>query len=83
VAPSVPDTLHTPDPLVGSTENTTGLPDAPPVADSVVEGTEWLTEDLCAGTLICVTRDEVLVTNLVSHHRVMVHAGHHYLANAA
>jgi len=32
VAPSIPDTLHTPCPLVGSTVNTTGLPEAPPVA---------------------------------------------------
>jgi hypothetical protein len=52
-------------------------------AAAAVEGTEWLTEDLCDGTLIRVTRDKVLVTNLVSHHRVMVHAGHHYLAKAA
>ena len=33
--PLVPDTLHTPVPLVESTENTTGLPDPPPVADKV------------------------------------------------
>ena len=42
VVPLVPDTLHTPvllagssDVLEGSTENTTGLPDLPPVADKV------------------------------------------------
>jgi hypothetical protein len=29
----VPDTLHTPEPLEASTENTTGLPEPPPVAD--------------------------------------------------
>ena len=35
--PFVPDTVHTPDPDVESTENTTGLPEPPPVALSVSE----------------------------------------------
>ncbi len=51
-------------------------------AAGAVEGTEWLTEDLCEGTVIRVTRDKVLVTNLVNHHRLMVHTGHQYLAKA-
>ena len=33
MVPLEPDTLHTPVPLEESTENTTGLPDPPPVAD--------------------------------------------------
>jgi hypothetical protein len=47
-----------------------------------VRGTEWLTEDLCDGTLIRVTRDRVLVTNLVNHRHVTVTASHRYLAKA-
>ena len=37
MAPFVPDTVHTPDPDDGSTENTTGFPDPPPVAVSVAD----------------------------------------------
>ena len=51
-------------------------------AAATVRGTEWLTEDLCEGTLIRVTRDSVAVTNLVNHGRVTVRAGHRYLAKA-
>ena len=51
-------------------------------AAGAVAGTEWLTEDLCEGTLIRVTRDKVAVTNLVTHRHVMVTVGHHYLAKA-
>ena len=51
-------------------------------AAGAVQGTEWLTEDLCDGTYIKVTRDKVAVTNLVNHHRVEVTTGHHYLAKA-
>jgi hypothetical protein len=51
-------------------------------AAGAVAGTEWLTEDLCDGTLIRVTRDKVAVTNLVNHRHVMVTVGHHYLAKA-
>jgi hypothetical protein len=51
-------------------------------AAGAVAGTEWLTEDLCDGTLIRVTRDKVAVTNLVTHHHVLVEVGHSYLAKA-
>ncbi|HEV7942915.1 MAG TPA: hypothetical protein VGP17_08970 [Solirubrobacteraceae bacterium] len=47
-----------------------------------MQGTEWLTEDLCEGTLIRVTRDKVAVSNLVTHKHVAVRTGHHYLAKA-
>jgi DNA-binding beta-propeller fold protein YncE len=51
-------------------------------AAGAVQGTEWLTEDLCEGTIIRVTRDKVAVTNLVTHRRVEVTTGHKYLAKA-
>ena len=51
-------------------------------AAGAVQGTEWLTEDLCDGTLIRVTRDKVAVTNLVNHKHVEVKTGHRYLAKA-
>jgi hypothetical protein len=51
-------------------------------AAATVRGTEWLTEDLCEGTLIRVTRDRVAVRNLVNHRQVTVRAGHSYLAKA-
>jgi DNA-binding beta-propeller fold protein YncE len=51
-------------------------------AAGAVQGTEWLTEDLCEGTLIRVTRDKVAVTNLVNHRHVEVKSGHKYLAKA-
>jgi hypothetical protein len=51
-------------------------------AAATVRGTEWLTEDLCEGTLIRVTRDQVAVTNLVNHRHATVKAGHRYLAIA-
>ncbi len=51
-------------------------------AAGAVQGTEWLTEDLCEGTLIRVTRDKVAVTNLVNHKHVEVKTGRHYLAKA-
>jgi len=51
-------------------------------ASGAVQGTVWLTEDLCDGTLITVTRDSVLVTNLVNHKHVLIKAPHHYLAKA-
>ena len=47
-----------------------------------VQGTEWLTDDLCEATLIRVTRDRVKVINLVNHRSVEVKAGHHYMAKA-
>jgi len=51
-------------------------------AAGAAEGTEWLTEDLCEGTLIRVTRDRVVVTNLVNHRHATVKAAHRYLAKA-
>lgn len=51
-------------------------------ASGAVQGTVWLTEDLCDGTLITVTRDSVLVTNLVNHKHFLIKAPHHYLAKA-
>jgi DNA-binding beta-propeller fold protein YncE len=51
-------------------------------AAGAVQGTEWLTEDLCEGTIVRVTRDKVAVTNLVNHHHVEVTTGHKYLAKA-
>jgi hypothetical protein len=51
-------------------------------AAGAAEGTEWLTEDLCEGTLIRVTRDRVLVANFVNHRHATVKAGHQYLAKA-
>jgi DNA-binding beta-propeller fold protein YncE len=51
-------------------------------AAGAVQGTEWLTEDLCEGTLIRVTRDKVAVTNLVTHKHIEVKTGHKYLAKA-
>jgi hypothetical protein len=51
-------------------------------AAGAVAGTEWLTEDLCDGTFIRVTRDKVAVTNLVNHHHLTVKVGHSYLAKA-
>jgi len=51
-------------------------------AAGAVQGTEWLTEDLCEGTLIRVTRDKVRVTDLVRHRTIVVRAGHSYLAKA-
>ncbi|HTR73360.1 MAG TPA: beta-propeller fold lactonase family protein [Solirubrobacteraceae bacterium] len=51
-------------------------------AAGAVQGTEWLTEDLCDGTYIKVTRDKVAVTNLVNHRKVEVKVGRHYLAKA-
>jgi len=51
-------------------------------AAGAVQGTEWLTEDRCDGTLIHVTRDRVAVTNLVNHRHLTVRAGHSYIAKA-
>jgi hypothetical protein len=48
-------------------------------AAGAVQGTEWLTEDRCTGTFIRVTRDKVLVTDLVHHRSHVVHAGHSIL----
>jgi hypothetical protein len=51
-------------------------------ASGAVLGTSWLTEDLCDGTVIYVATDSVEVTNLVTHHKFLVKAGHRYFAKA-
>ncbi|HEX5224379.1 MAG TPA: FG-GAP repeat protein [Solirubrobacteraceae bacterium] len=51
-------------------------------AVGAVQGTEWLTEDTCQGTLIKVTRDKVRVTDLVHHRSFSVRAGHSALVRA-
>ncbi|MHB8235530.1 MAG: hypothetical protein ACYDHT_12845 [Solirubrobacteraceae bacterium] len=51
-------------------------------ATGAVLGTRWLTEDLCTGTFIRVLTDRVAVTNLITGKRVVVTAGHSYLARA-
>jgi len=51
-------------------------------AAGAVQGTKWLTEDLCDGTLIMVARDKVKVTNLVTHKTIEVFTRHSYLAKA-
>jgi hypothetical protein len=48
-------------------------------AVGAVQGTEWLTEDRCDGTLIRVTRDKVKVTDIVRHRSTVVRAGHSIL----
>jgi hypothetical protein len=51
-------------------------------AVGAVQGTKWLTADLCDGTLIKVKRHRVRVTDLVRHRRFTIRAGHSYLAKA-
>jgi hypothetical protein len=51
-------------------------------AAGAVQGTEWLTEDRCDGTLIRVTRDKVKVTDLRRHRSVIVRAPHSVLIKA-
>jgi FG-GAP repeat len=51
-------------------------------ASGAVQGTRWLTEDFCDGTLIHVATDRVLVVNLVTHRHRSVKAPHNYLAKA-
>ncbi len=51
-------------------------------AAGAVQGTKWLTEDKCNGTLIVVLTDKVLVTNLLTHHKKLVTAHHSYFAAA-
>jgi hypothetical protein len=47
---------------------------------ATVRGTEWLTEDRCAGTLTRVKHGRVSVRDLRLHRTVTVRAGHTYLA---
>jgi hypothetical protein len=51
-------------------------------AAGAVQGTRWLTEDKCDGTLIVVATDRVSVTNLVNGRHRMVRAHHRYFAAA-
>jgi hypothetical protein len=51
-------------------------------ATGAVLGTVWETIDRCNGTGVHVVTDSVLVTNLVTHKKVRVKAGHVYIAKA-
>jgi hypothetical protein len=51
-------------------------------ATGAVLGTIWETIDRCNGTGIHVKTDSVLVTNLVTHKKIRVKAGHTYIAKA-
>jgi hypothetical protein len=51
-------------------------------ASGAVRGAQWLTEDMCQGTLILATRERVEVTDLVRHRRIDVSAGQIYIAKA-
>ena len=51
-------------------------------AAATVRGTVWSTADRCDGTLTHVTRGTVVVSDLVLHKTITVHAGHSYLALA-
>jgi virginiamycin B lyase len=51
-------------------------------ATAADQGTDWRTADRCDGTLISVSLGKVTVTDFVHHRRVVVRAGHHYLAQA-
>jgi hypothetical protein len=50
-------------------------------ASATVRGTNWLTEDTCAGTLIKVARGVVSVDDLAHHRTVLVRAPHSFLAH--
>ena len=49
---------------------------------ATVRGTQWLTDDTCAGTLTRVYRGTVVVQDFVKHKTVRVKRGHQYLAKA-
>jgi hypothetical protein len=51
-------------------------------SSATVRGTTWLTQDTCAGTLTRVTHGVVQVQDFVRHKKVLVRAGHRYLARA-
>ena len=51
-------------------------------ATAADQGTRWRTADRCDGTLVAVSLGRVTVTDRVRHRRVVVTAGHHYLAAA-
>ena len=51
-------------------------------SSATVRGTTWLTQNSCAGTLTRVTHGVVQVRDFRRHKKVLVRAGHHYLARA-
>jgi hypothetical protein len=51
-------------------------------ASAAIRGTTWDTIDRCDGTQIKVTKGQVLVTDFKAHKKVVVKAGHSYLARA-
>jgi hypothetical protein len=51
-------------------------------ATGIVSGAQWLTEDLCGGTLILPTRGRVEVTDFVRHRHVEALPGDIYTAKA-
>jgi hypothetical protein len=51
-------------------------------ATGVAAGAQWLTEDLCDGTLILTTRKRVEVTDLVRHRRIEAPPGDVFIAKA-
>jgi hypothetical protein len=51
-------------------------------ATGIVSGAQWLTEDLCRGTLILPTRGRVEVTDFVRHRHVQALPGDIYTAKA-
>jgi hypothetical protein len=51
-------------------------------ASATVRGTAWGVRDRCDGTLTIVRRGAVVVTDLVRHTHVVVHAGHSFLVRA-
>jgi len=50
-------------------------------AEGLAQGAEWLTEDMCEGTLILATRNRVAVTDLVRHRHVEVGTEQIYISN--
>jgi hypothetical protein len=50
-------------------------------ASATVRGTEWLTEDTCAGTLVKVARGVVSVDDFPHHRTVLVRAPHRFLSH--
>jgi hypothetical protein len=50
-------------------------------AAATVRGTKWLTEDLCAGTLIRVARHAVDVEDFPHHRRFLLGAPHQFLVH--
>jgi hypothetical protein len=51
-------------------------------ATGIVNGAQWLTEDLCEGTLILATRNRVEITDLVRHRHIKALPGDVYIAKA-